>query len=312
MSSSKGTTPAGTTVSGDHQGHDQVDGETASGASTQGATTQGATAAALPSTWRLGWVCTHMELRQFFRQRESMMFTFAFPIIMLLIFGTIFGDATIAKTDVTIRQYFVAGMIATGVMLSSFQSLGIWIAMERDDGTLKRLRGTPLPAMAYFLGKIGMVLISSVVQTVLLFAVGALFFDISLPSTPQLWLRLGWVFLLGVSAGTVLGIAASSLARNGRSAPAVISPIAIVLQFISGVYFVFGQLPGWLQTVGAIFPLKWLAQGIRACLLPDAYQLAEPAGSWELGRTALILLAWLIVGLLVCLRTFRWLPQGER
>lgn len=268
------------------------------------------TTTALPSTVRLGLVCTRIELKQFFRQRESMMFSFIFPILMLVIFGAVFGNQT--NEGVPFRQYFTAGMIATGVMLSSFQSLGIWLAMERDDGSLKRLYGTPLPPVAFFLGKIGMVLVTSMIQTAILLVVARLFYSVSFPATPALWLRFAWVFVLGVSAGTVLGIAASSLARSGRSAPAVISPIAIVLQFISGVYFFFGSLPQWMQTIGALFPLKWLAQGMRSALLPQSAALTEPAGTWELGRTAAVLAAWLVVGLLVSMRTFRWLRPSDR
>ena len=103
-----------------------------------------------------------------------------------------------------------------------------------------------------------------------------------------------------------MGIAYSSLARSSRSAPAVVSPVVIVLQFISGVFFVFTQLPGWMQTIGAIFPLKWLAQGMRSVFLPADFETMEAGGSWQLGLTALILAAWTLFGLVLCLRTFRW------
>jgi ABC-2 type transport system permease protein len=102
----------------------------------------------------------------------------------------------------------------------------------------------------------------------------------------------------------------SSLARNGRSASATVTPIALVLQFISGVFFQFSSLPSWMQTVASFFPLKWMAQGLRSVFLPDALAASEPAGSWELGRVALVLTAWCLVGLLLCVRTFRWQDRG--
>ena len=76
--------------------------------------------------------------------------------------------------------------------------------------------------------------------------------------------------VLGVTACTLCGIAFSSLARTGRSAPAVVTPVALVLQFISGVFFVFTELPDWMQQVAALFPLKWMCQGLRSVFLPES------------------------------------------
>jgi ABC-2 type transport system permease protein len=260
-----------------------------------------------PGALRLGLLRTEIEVRQFFRERDSMVFTFAFPVILLFIFGSVFSDDI--APGISFTQYFTAGMIASGIVLSSFQSLAIGIAIERDDGTLTRLRGTPMPPAAYFLGKIGLVLVTSVVQSAVLLVVGALLFGLDLPTTAGPWLRFGWIFVLGTAAGTVLGIAYSSLARSSRSAGAVVSPVVIVLQFISGVFFVFTQLPGWMQTVGSLFPLKWLAQGMRSVFLPESFATQEAAGSWQLPQTALVLAVWIVVGLVLCLRTFRWLRR---
>jgi ABC-2 type transport system permease protein len=260
-----------------------------------------------PSLLGLAWARTIVELKQFFRERDSVVFTFAFPVVMLFIFGSVFSDEI--APGVSFTQYFAAGMIATGVVLSSFQSLAIGIAIERDDGTLKRLRGTPMPPAAYFLGKIGLVLVTGVAQCAILLAVGAVAFDLAVPSSPEVWLRFAWIFLLGTASGTVLGIAFSSVPRSARSAGAVVSPVVIVLQFVSGVYFVYSQLPPWMQDVGAIFPLKWLAQGMRSVFLPASFAAEEVGGSWQLPAVALVLTAWTAVGLVVCLRTFRWLRR---
>jgi ABC-2 type transport system permease protein len=267
--------------------------------------TSSASTGRAPSLLALGMARTAIEVKQFFRERDSMVFTFAFPVIMLFIFGSVFRDQYPAP-GVSFTQYFTAGMIASGVVLSSFQSLAIGIAVERDDGTLKRLHGTPMPPGAYFLGKIGLVIVTSVVQAAVLLVIGALLFDLTLPTTVDAWLRFAWIFLLGASSGTVLGIAYSSVARSSRSASAVVSPVVIVLQFISGVFFIYNELPTWMQNVGAAFPLKWLAQGMRSVFLPSSFEAHEVAKSWQLPQTALVLGAWTIVGLVLCLRTFRW------
>ncbi|GAB6901226.1 ABC transporter permease [Kineosporia succinea] len=264
----------------------------------------------LPSAFSLGLARTGIELKEFFRLRETVVFTFAFPVILLFVFGSVFDDEL--APGVSFTQYFAAGMIASGIVLSSFQTLAIGIAVERDDGTLKRLRGTPMPPLAYFLGKVGLVLVTGLVQAAVLLVVGALLFGLELPTDPMRWLRFAWVFGLGAAAGTVLGIAYSSLARSSKSAAAVVSPVVIVLQFISGVFFVFTELPGWMQTLGSVFPLRWLAQGMRSVFLPEEFAAAEVSGSWQLGLTALILTAWLVIGTLLALRTFRWQRPGSR
>src|SRR5262249_55240438 len=207
---------------------------------------------------------------------------------------------------VTFTQYFVTGMIASGLMVSGFQSLAIQIPIERDRGVLKRLRGTPMPPAVYFIGKIIMVVAIAVAETVILLAFGIAFLDVSLPSTGAKWLALLWVAALGITACTLGGIAFSSLARTGRTSPAIVTPVAIVLQFISGVFFVFTELPPWMRQIASLFPLKWMCQGMRSVFLPDAYATYEPAGSWELGRVALVLAAWCVGGLILCVTTFRW------
>ena len=95
------------------------------------------------------------------------------------------------------------------------------------------------------------------------------------------------------------------------SAAAVVTPVALVLQFISGVFFVFTSLPGWMQNLAAVFPLKWMCQGMRSVFLPDSFQRQELAGSWELGRTALVLTLWSVAALVLALRYFRFRRRDD-
>jgi ABC-2 type transport system permease protein len=250
-----------------------------------------------------------VELKEFFRQRESVVFTLMFPVILLLVFGAVL-DYDLGS-GVSFTQYFMAGVIAAGILGASLQNMAINIATERSDGTLKGLAGTPMPKAAYFVGKVVLVFVVTVAIIVILLVIGKVFYDVRLPSGTG-WLTFAWVAALGSAACTLLGIAVSSLCRNGRSASATVTPIALVLQFISGVFFQFSQVPTWLQTIAALFPLKWMAQGLRSVFLPDALAAQEPAGTWELGRVALVLGAWCLVGLLLCVRTFRWQDRIDR
>ena len=200
-------------------------------------------------------------------------------------------------------------MIASGVVLSSFQSLAIAIAIERDDGTLKRLRGTPMPPAAYFLGKVGLVAgHERRRRRRCCWSSARCCSGSTLPTDAGAVadLRLG----LRRSARRPAPCSASPsprVPRSARSAPAVVSPVVLVLQFISGVFFVFSDLPGWMRGVASVFPLKWMAQGMRSVFLPESFE--RPGGrrvlaardrrpsSWPCGASS----AW-------CsrLRTFRW------
>ncbi|CAB5239917.1 unannotated protein [freshwater metagenome] len=258
----------------------------------------------IPSALNLGLRRGVLEIRQFARQRESVVFTMAFPIILLAIFGSVFK--TTLAPGVTFSQYFVSGMIASGLVNTGFQQLAIIIPMEREFGTLKRLRGTPMPVTSYFIGKAILVVSSMLVQVALLLACGVLFFGVHLPTSSFKWLTFLWLIIIGSAASTALGIAFAAVPKSGRGASAVVSPVVIVLQFFSGVFFVFTDLPAWMQQVAAIFPLKWLTQGMRSVFLPDTFAAREVAGSWELSRIAIILLVWLGVGLFFSARTFKW------
>jgi ABC-2 type transport system permease protein len=264
---------------------------------------------------RLGVSRIGYEIKAYFRQGDTVFFTFLFPVVMLTIFAVAFsaqgkmGVHPDGTGGITVAAYYLPGMVAAGVLLSGLQNLAVDIAGEKSDGTLKRLGGTPLPPLSYFIGKFGQVFVTGVLQVALLLAVARLGFNVALPTDAGSWLTLAWVFVLGIATSAVLGIALSGLPRSGKSATAVIIPIVLVLQFISGVYLQFTMLPVWLQNVASVFPLKWMAQGMRAVFLPSEFAAAEQGGSWNLGWVAIALTLWLVVGLMLCRFTFRWIRK---
>lgn len=262
------------------------------------------TTVALPSTAGLGLSRGVAELKQFFRQREQVIFTFTFPAFILVLLGSIFDETY--PGGVTVGQVFAASMVGAGIVATSFLNLGIGVALDREDGTLKRLRGTPMPAAAYFVGKVVLVAVASLAEVVLLLAVGMVIFDVTLPTEASRWFTFAWVFVLGIVSCSMLGIAISALAKSAQSAGAVTNLPYVGLQFMSGIYIPVSELPDWMITVGAVFPVKWAAQGFRSVFLPDSMMVQEAAGSWELGKTALVLGIWCVIGLALCLVTFRW------
>ena len=271
-------------------------------------------AAARPGMLRVGASRIGYETKGYFRSPDAVFFTFLFPLIMLGIFTAAFSSAGDIQPGpgaegVSVGAYYLPGMLAAGMLLSGVQNLAVDIAGEKGDGTLKRLGGTPLSPVSYFIGKIGQVFVTGVLQAALLLLVAATVLGIALPTTAEAWMTFAWVFVLGITTSALLGIALSAVPRSSKSATAVVIPIVLVLQFISGVYLQFSQLPEWMQNLASIFPLKWMAQGMRAVFLPDDFKVLEQHGEWDLGWVAVALLAWLVIGLVVSRLTFRWIRR---
>ncbi|MGW6257990.1 ABC transporter permease [Streptomyces sp. NPDC055085] len=264
----------------------------------------------LPGAWGLGLRRGALEIRQFFRQRDQVVFTFAFPVVFLFLFASIFSD-DVKGAGITASQLYVPAMMAAGIMSTSFQSLGISIAIERDEKVLRRLRGTPMPPAAYFLGKIWLVLVTGALETAILLLAGTTLYDVDLPADAGKWADFAWIFVLGLTACALLGIAVSSVPKSGKSATSVVVLPFLVLQFISGVYIAIDTIPDWMLNIGALFPLKWMCQGLRGVFLPESAQVLEQTGGWEFGRIALVLGAWCVGGLLLCLLTFRWKDRRD-
>ena len=266
-------------------------------------------------TLALGFGRIRYEILGYFRQGDTIFFTFLFPLVFLTIFSVAFSNTSFGKDAsghaISAADYYLPSMLAAGVLLSGLQNMSITIAGEKSDGTLKRLGGSPLPVFSYFMGKIGQVLVTGLAQAIVLIVVAALAFGVKLPTDPSKWLTFIWVFLLGVTTCAILGIALSALPRSGKSATAVIIPVTLILQFISGIYLQFSLLPTWLQNFAGVFPLKWLAQGMRSVFLPDSFKAVEQGGSWDLNGVLIVTLIWLVVGLVLCRVTFRWIRKDS-
>lgn len=263
-----------------------------------------------PTAVSLGRARTLVELKNVWRNKQSLGFTILFPIMMLLLFASIFGG-NVDDTSVRFSQVYVAGIIGSSLMSTGFVGLAIGISIERDSGMLKRLASTPMPKSAYFIGKIGMVLATVLVQVIVLVLLGVALFHVDLPSEPSRWLTFAWVFVLGVTAATLLGIAVGGIIRDAKAAPAVVNLPFVALQFVSGVWITVNLLPTWLINVARIFPLFWICEGMRSVFLPDDFRYVEPGQSWNHAAGAAVLLAWCVIGFVLCTRTFRWTRERQ-
>lgn len=267
-------------------------------------------------TARLGFAYMVLNLKTIYRQPAALFFVVAFPIMFLVIFSSLLtfeiGTPPGAGPDfpvVKFSQYFVGGIVAVAIFGTSFNLLGTSLAIQQFDGTLKQLAATPLPKASFFIGLVGTAVVYTLLQLVVMMILGVAAYGIELPDANG-WLTLVWIVLLGVPAGCVLGVAITKIIPSANAAPAVIQAPFIILQFISGVFFTLASLPTWLQWVAGVFPLRWLAQGLRSVFLPDVYKMAEPGMSWQLELAAIVLAVWIVAGLGLSVLTFKWDRSG--
>jgi ABC-2 type transport system permease protein len=253
---------------------------------------------------------SHVEILQFFRSSEAVVFTVALPLVLLALLASIFSGF-VHGTNVRYSQVYTAGLLAGGLASTSFLSLAVSIATERENGALKRLAGTPMPRTAYFVGKAVLVLLLCSMEAAALLIFGHFAYNVAFPGTLERWWTFIWVTFLGATALALLGIAMSSLPRSSRSAAPVANLPLLVLEFISGVFVPFTSLSHGLYNFAGLFPLKWIAEGYRSALLPSYFQVVEPSHVWDRGEMALVMAVWVVIGLVVSARTFRWTGSGE-
>ena len=262
---------------------------------------------------RLSFARFVIEVKVFTRIPAQVFFSFLLPVLFLIVFGAVFSGGIEAGDgrEVDFIQYFLPGIIASGVMSTTFANLAMAISVEQHEGLLKRLAGTPLPKAAYLAGKVAAAVALTVAQTALMLAVGVIAFGVDLPDGLARWGVFLLVLFFAAAVGAALGVAYTRLIRKAGSAPAIVQPPFLVLQFISGVFFRWQDLPPWLQGVASVFPLRWMAEGFRYAFLPDWFGQAEYGSGWGWERPLAILALWMVAAFVLAMAFFRWDRQRD-
>ncbi|MDT0442373.1 ABC transporter permease [Streptomyces johnsoniae] len=259
--------------------------------------------------WRAGLLRGGIELRHLLRNPREMSGQLTNVVVALLIAAYVGGD--VPRTDTPTAHLVLAGFAAYLLFQIGLISLPQMLVTEREEGALLRLRATPGGIPAYLIAKCLLVVVMAVGSLSLLVAATALLVDGPLPRGPGDWLTLLWVTALGLLAVVPLGAALGAVLPNPREALALIMLPTMGLLFTSGALFPITSLPVPVQQVAAVFPLKWMAQGLRSALLPDSARAAEAAGSWELPMVALVLTAWAVLGFLLAVPLLRRAARRE-
>lgn len=243
------------------------------------------------------------DLKVFMRNSAALFFTAILPVIFLTLFVAIFGNerAGAEYGNVRIATLQVPAFIALAVVSASFVGLAIGLTSVREDGVLKRVRGTPAAPWLVFAGRIGTAAVSAVVVTAILCAIGAVAFDVRIPTTtlPGLLLAL----LVGAAAFSSLGIAYTRLISSEDAAPAMTNAVVLPLYFISGVFVPVSQLPDGLRQIADALPVKPFVDALTVAFDP------RTAGAGIAGGDLLVLAAWGVAGLICAVRFFVWTPR---
>ncbi|MET9562173.1 MULTISPECIES: ABC transporter permease [Streptomyces] len=263
----------------------------------------------MTNVWRAGLQRGRIELRHLLRSPKEMSGHLTNVVVALVIAVYVTGD--VPGTHVPMAHLVLVGFAAYLLFQIGLVNLPQILVTEREEGTLLRLRATPGGIPAYLVAKSMLVVVMTAGNLALLLAVAALLVDGPLPHGPGGWLTLLWVTTLGLLAVVPLGAAIGAVLPNPREALALIMLPTMALLFTSGTVFPSTSLPVPVQQVAAVFPLKWMAQGLRSALLPDAARTAEAAGSWELPMVALVLTAWAVLGFLLAVPLLRRAARRE-
>jgi ABC-2 type transport system permease protein len=235
------------------------------------------------------------QQRIFWRNREAAFFSFFFPILLLVLIGSVYGDDPIE--GVRAPTYLLIGLIGYGVAANAFAGLAITLVVRREAGLLKRVRGTPLPPGTYLAAVIGSTVLVIGLQVVAQLLLGVFALDADWPERPAL---LVLAILIGAATFAALGMAITTVVRTAEGSSAVVNAVYLPTAFISGVFFSTEEMPAILQAISEILPLTYFLDLIRATFVPGE--------SFAPSALAAVLV-WGVVGAVVAVRMFRWEPR---
>ncbi len=243
------------------------------------------------------------DQKAFWRNPASVFFTVAFPVILLLIFATVFGDQTLElRGGIETTAYYVPAIITLAVISATMQSLAMSLVIAREDGRLKRGRGTPMPSWVFIAGRIGNSIVVALIMLALIAAIGRLLYGVDVP-----WRQLPEivaVLVVGAAAFCCLGIALTAAIPSQDAAAPIVNALLLPLYFLSGVFIPDDELPQGVIDFANHFPVRDFFQAFL-----DAYIPANGGSGLDWGSLAVVAI-WGVAGLLLSIRFFRWSPRG--
>ncbi|MDO4888120.1 MAG: ABC transporter permease [Actinomycetaceae bacterium] len=231
------------------------------------------------------------------------------PAVMLLAgrFGSHMSGT--ADLSITTVEWLLPGMLTLSVFGIGFANMATEIQVEREDGTLMRMRAIPHGVSGYICGKLLCQCAFAFVMFTLTLAAGAVVAGTMMPDTPLRWAAaLAWG-LLGMVCSVVAGIIVGCLSRT-PILPAIMVFGFGALIFFSGLVLPITEQAGWLQAIAQVFPLYWLGLGMRSAFLPDGAVVLELGESWRTLESLAVVGTWTVVLLAVAPVLVRRMVRG--
>jgi ABC-2 type transport system permease protein len=239
--------------------------------------------------------------KSFWRNPARAFFTFAFPLMLLVIFTALLGSGIERIGALTIKEsaYYVAAMAAYGVIQACYSNIASAVSFQRDAGILKRVEGSPLPKVSFMVSRILHSMAVGVLLVVITAAFGRVFYGVGIPSG-MILVRFLVMLVVGAGAFCALGLAATAAIPNADAAQPVILGTVLPLCFLSGIFIPFGNsTPSWLIWIARVFPVRHFAAGMMAGFVGTPFDWTD----------VIIVAAWGVAGLLLAIRFFRWQPH---
>jgi ABC-2 type transport system permease protein len=240
--------------------------------------------------------------KAFWRNPANAFFTFAFPLMFLVIFTAIFGSGTVpaAGRDISTATFYVGAILTFSIITATYTNLAINISYTRDMGILKRIRGTPMASWSFMVGRIIHAILITVLLVVIVVAFGAIFYDAEIPSNTL----PAFVATIAIGAATfsALGLAITAVIPNADASPAIVNASILPLLFISGVFIPIQDPNAWYVSVAKVFPVYHFAKAMESAYF-------SVSGSGFEGGHLLIVTAWGIAGVIVAVLFFSWEPR---
>jgi ABC-2 type transport system permease protein len=243
------------------------------------------------------------DQKAFWRNPAAVFFTVGFPVVLLLIFATVFGGQTIdVRGGLETTAYYVPAIITLSVISATMQSLAMTLVIAREDGRLKRGRGTPMPPWVFIAGRVGNSIVVALMMLALIAALGRVFYGVAIPwgQLPEIVV----VLVVGAAAFCCLGIALTAAIPTQDAAAPIVNALLLPLYFLSGIFIPEDELPQGVINFANHFPVRDFFQAFF-----DAYIPAGGSSGLDWGNLAVVAV-WGVAGLLLAIRFFRWTPRG--
>jgi ABC-2 type transport system permease protein len=244
------------------------------------------------------------DQKVFWRNPAAVFFTVLLPVVFLFIFATIFGSDEIEELGgIKTTTYYVPAIITLSVCSATAQSLAISLTVGRENGTLKRGRGTPMPSWVFIAGRVGNAIVLSVLGLVVVATIGRLVYGVEIPweHLPAIAVTLA----VGAAAFCCIGVALTSIIPTEDAAPAITNAVLLPLYFLSGVFIPESEIPDGVLDFADLFPVRHFFEAFFAAWNP----LTTGSGI-EWGDLAVVA-GWGLAALVIAVRTFRWIPRGS-